>query len=257
MSQNETQNAPAVINSSEFPFLAIAETNPDVDLVEVMQDNLGDEDFSAFDLDRITVPGAGGTTWEVNTINGTVETKTLRGIVLAVQKSRSYWEQDLDGEGTPPDCSSHDGETGFGKPGGSCLNCPLNQFGSGKNGSKACKETKNVFLLTEHSMLPVILQVPPTSLKVWKKYCVQLMGSGLRQLSETVTEFSLEKTKSRSGFTHSAIVPKLGGDLSEPQAASVKNFKAAIMASLKKERPAGVHGDETPAGSYEDAPQFD
>jgi len=256
MAENENTQV-AVVETSEFPFLQVMHTNPDVDLVEVMQENLGDEDFTIFDLDRVVVPSGGATTWEVPGLSGVEETKTLRGIIVAVQKSRGYWKEELEGEGTPPDCSSNDGETGFGEPGGSCLTCPLNQFGSGKNGSKGCKEIKNVFLLTENSMLPVILQVPPTSLKALRKYSVQLTGADLRQLSGVVTEFTLQKTKSRSGFTHSAISLRMVADLTGEQKQSVKRFKEAIEHSLKKERPADAHGDEAPAGRYEDAPQFD
>lgn len=258
MTQNEAaENQVAVVQSSEFSFLRTMEAHPDVDLVEVMQENMGDDDFTPFDLDRIVVPGGGSTTWEVPGLNGIEETKTLRGIILLVQKSRGYWKDELEGEGTPPDCSSTDGNTGFGEPGGSCLTCPLNQFGSGKNGSKGCKEVKNVFLLTENSMLPVILQVPPTSLKALRKYSVQLTGAALRQLSGVVTEFTLQKTKSRSGYTHSAITLRLDGDLNDDQRQKVKQFKAAIEQSLKKEQPTSAHGDEAQAGCYEDAPQFD
>jgi hypothetical protein len=257
----EAKNEVALVKASDFPFLANIVSNPDVDLPTILEENLGGEDFSPFDLERIVLPGSGGTIWEVSTIDGPKNVDKIRGIVLSVQRARAYWESEMDGEGTPPDCSSNDGVHGFGNPGGECITCPLNQFGSGKNNGKACKEIKNIFLLTENSMLPVILQVPPTSLKIWKKYAVQLMGHNFRSIHGVVTEFTLEKCKAKSGFTHSRLVLKCKEDLTDEQKASVIKFRNGIeqaLASQPNENiPTGTYGDDNPAGMYEEAPQFD
>lgn len=262
MSETKNTNALAVIDDSRFPFLSAMRDNPDVDLPALMQENLGDDDFSPFDLDRIVLPGSGGTMWTIPTIDGEVEAKSFQGIILSVHKARSFWQSEMDGEGTPPDCSSDNGVTGFGSPGGDCAACPLNVFGSGKNNSKACKETKHIYVLLEGSVLPLMLQVPPTSLKAVKQYQVRLMGHGLKSINGVVTEFGLEKVKSRSGFVHAKLVLKAVGDLTGEQKACVKSFRDAIEMAIKtgadkRQQPAEAHGEEAPASNYEEAPKFD
>ena len=249
-------NQLAVIDETAFPFLQAIMANPNIDLPALIQENLGDEDFSPFDLDRITVPGAGGTMWEVPTMDGEKNEAAFEGIVLCVQKSRAYWEKEMDGEGTPPDCESKDGLVGHGIPGGVCSQCPLNKFDSGKNGSKACKEVKNIFLLTKDSMLPVIVQFPPTSLKTWKKYAVKLMGQGFRSIHGVVTQFSLEKTKSRSGFTHSKIVCKAVADLTKEQQANVVSFRKGLECALLSAPVAQPTAERVVNEGYDEAPDF-
>ena len=69
------------------------------------------------------------------------------------------------GGNQPPDCCSFDGVTGEGEPGGACRKCPLNQFGSGENGAKACKNRRRIYVLREGEIFPLLLSLPTGSLQ--------------------------------------------------------------------------------------------
>lgn len=215
------------------------------DLQEIISENMGGEDFTPFDLDRITMPAGGGTTWEVPTLDGeSGAVKDLRGVIVYAKTTRSYWSSD-EVDSTPPDCASVDGIIGSGDPGGLCSNCPNSQFGSGKNGSKACKETKAVFLLMEGNMLPVVVQVPPTSLKLFKKYMSRLTN-GAEPYYTVITSMTLTKTKSNSGYPHSVIQFNKAGSLSPELKEAVKQYRKGF---------ASVFGN-TNGQKTEDAPSF-
>ena len=116
---------------------ALTEVAEGGDLQEIIADNLGGEQITPFDLDRVTVPAGGALSWEVPTLDGEESVKEIEGIVIYWRTARAYWEQGLDesGGGSPPDCSSDDGQIGIGTiaatvQGGQCSACPMNQFGS-------------------------------------------------------------------------------------------------------------------------------
>ena len=92
--------------------------------------------------------------------------------------------------------------TGEGEPGGVCANCPLNQFGSGENNSKACKTRRRVFLLREGELFPLILSLPTGSMKEFSRYIKRLLSKG-RKSNSVVTRFSLKKATNNSGIAYS------------------------------------------------------
>jgi hypothetical protein len=63
----------------------------------------------------------------------------------------------------------------MGKPGGDCHKCPLAQFGSavdqkGQPGKgQACKSMRMLLFLRQDDMIPMIVNLPPTSLQNAKK----------------------------------------------------------------------------------------
>ena len=217
----ETTQAPAI--QQNFP---LAKMDGDMSLADVITDNLGDDTLSPFDLERVTIPPGGVTTWSFE--DGT-EVKDIQGVIIKSQKTRSYWAEALSGEGNPPDCVSPDCITGYGEPGGDCATCPNNEFGTGQSGySKACKETMHVFLLREDSLLPIVIQIPPSSLKAFKKYCTRLVGQ-MKSINSVVTSFTLEKGKGgKSGYTFSEVSFKNVGDLSKEHYEMVKQYRDGL-----------------------------
>lgn len=213
--------APAI--QQDFPLTKMDEKTS---LTEIVTDNLGDDTLSPFDLDRVTIPPGGVTTW--NFEDGT-EAKEIQGVIIKAQKTRSYWAETMSGEGNPPDCVSPDCVTGEGNPGGDCAKCPMNAFGTGQSGaSKACKETMHVFLLRQGSLLPIVIQIPPSSLKAFKKYRARLV-SQMKSMNGVVTSFSLVKNKSgKSGYNFSEIVFENVGDLSPEQYELVKQYRDGL-----------------------------
>lgn len=172
-----------------------------------MQENLDGERISQWDLPRIQIPAGGGLTWEVPSLTGGESSRDLVGIPVFQSLMRSYWEDPNPVEGTPPDCSSPDAKLGYGNPGGNCETCPLAQFGSAQNGTgQACKLRRMIFLLRENDTIPVLLSLPPTSVKPWRNFLLQASSHGPyygMQVGLTL------KKASSNGYTYSVIVPRM------------------------------------------------
>ena len=175
------------------------------DINEVLADNLGTEGLDASDLDRVKVPNGGGVHWTLETLEGEEAVKELKGIIVMTKMQRVYWAQEFSGGGDPPDCYSADGLVGHGDPGGQCAKCPWAQFGSAeKSNAQACQARRLVFMLMENSALPVVVNVPPTSLKPLKKYLVKLGGQGIHA-HHVVTSLTLEKCRNKSGVDYAEV----------------------------------------------------
>ena len=218
----EQTTLPAI--QQNFPLAMMADQG--INLPEIVEDNLGGDTLTAFDLERITVPSGGLTSW---ILEDGEEPKALEGVIITTQKTRSYWQDDAGtSEGTPPDCISHDLIHGEGEPGGLCKDCPLNVFGSGQSGhSKACKETEHIFLLRQ-GILPVVLQIPPSSLKALKKYKSRLIGKG-RSINGVVTEFTLKQNPGgKSGYKFSEVSFRDIGTLTNEQYEMVRGYKESL-----------------------------
>ena len=95
-----------------------------------------------------------------------------------------------------------DGHHGEGNPGGSCDSCPLNQYGSGKNGAKACKNRRRLYLLREGDIFPVILSLPTGSLKSFTRYLMRVIPK-YKNSNAVVTKFTLKKAVSGTGMSYS------------------------------------------------------
>jgi hypothetical protein len=193
---------------------------------EIVQENLGGS-IKLSDLSRIKVPAGGATTWSIPDVEaegGERETKEVVGVIVHHQLTRSYWVGDFAGDGTPPECFSSDGITGVGNPGGACARCPFAEFGS-KGEGQACKTNQVLFIVTEEGLLPLVLRVPPASLKAFRSYAASLIGKGAR-LREVLTRFTLEKTA--YGEIKFGIAQRLDPD----QKQAVAAYAAAIRGPL-------------------------
>lgn len=200
---------------------------------EIIEANVGAGGISEFDLDRVRVPAGGGTTWEVPTIDGPQDAKTIDGVIVAWKDSRSYWAHQYDGSKSPPDCSSPDGVTGIGSPGGDCQTCPFAQFGTamdatGKNtAGQACKLGRVMFIMQPGRTLPLVVTAPPSSLKPVRSYFLRLASQGVPYYGVT-TRLGLVKAQSGNGITYSQIEATPGGRLATEDAAKWKAFSEAI-----------------------------
>ena len=184
---------------------------------------------------RVKIPAGGSLAFELpnpDDPDDPMPSKTLEGVIVYQHTANSYWE-DSEGSGSPPDCASDDGVTGYGNPGGACANCPLNQFGSGEGGQgKACKNMKNIYLLRDGDMLPLLISLPPTSLKSFRAYANNLRFAG-RALSGVKTQISLKKQES-GGNTFSVAVFRMAGQLAPEAAAVGRKYSADIRANMQQ-----------------------
>ena len=155
-------------------------------------------------FDRVTIPAAGGTTFELpGELPGETDAaKEFTGVILYHHPLFAYYRERFTGGNNAPDCGSYDGVTGVGNPGGVCAQCPLNQFGSGENGGKACKNKRRIFILREGELIPILLTLPTGSMKEFAVYVKRLLAKG-KKSSSVVTRFSLQKVQNSGGIAYS------------------------------------------------------
>jgi len=137
--------------------------------------------------------------------------------------------------------------------GGECASCPLNRFNSevrpdGTRGrGKACKNMRRLFIMRPGTVLPLLLVVPPTSLKQVRQYFLRLAGTGIPYYG-VITKLALVQQKSGDGITYSQIQPQLGARLSPEEIAKIREFREAIVPALQRVRIVDIPQDEVVAG---------
>jgi hypothetical protein len=126
-----------------------------------------------------------------------------------------------------------DGITGTGNPGGSCSDCPFNQFGSDGGKGKACKNMKLLYILTEGNMLPLVVSLPPSSLSAYRKYTVGLTTRAVSYFScESI--LTLRKEKNEGGIEYSMVEFRIGELLGPQDKEAIKSFRQAIIPMLEQ-----------------------
>lgn len=231
----KTEESTALVPRSESAFAIV---RADTSIAEQVRD-VG---LTQFQLTRLKMPSGGGTSWEVPTLGG-VEAAQEIEVVIAVVRSniRQFYLVSFEESegGAPPDCSSNDNETGFGVRDESgeepsvqtCSDCPHAQWDSAKKGGgQACSEKKAILFFTLDSMLPMLLMVPPTSLKPVRLFAQELMTFG-REYFAVVTRMTLEKVKGPPDYSvlQLAHVRDLSKEEIERMRAVSADLKQAFM----------------------------
>jgi hypothetical protein len=200
--------------------------------------------IETFQLSRISLPAGGATAWTVPTLEGDEMMKELEVIIAAVKgNEKVFWREDFSGAGSPPDCLSHDGMTGFGiidadpKPGtapqvNQCSTCPHNQWGSatGNGGGKRCNDIAILYIFRKDTMMPDVITVPPSSLKSMREYAMKLMQSGLR-MTDVATKLILEQAQSASGIKYSKLAMKYARKLSDEERSRMSEVSEILTKS--------------------------
>jgi len=227
MAKNEVAKTCDVLDGS-YKALSV----PAHQLTTFLIENIGSDGLRPQDLDKIKVPAGGGSAWEVPTLKGPEPVKVLEGIILHFKDVRAYWK-DKGTNNAPPDCSSMDNQVGQGTPGGDCHKCPLAQFGSAideqGNASKgqACKSMRLLLFLRQDTMLPMIVNLPPTSIQPAKKYFLRLVSNGYPYYGVT-TQLRLEQAKSGGGKPYSVVAFDMGRDLKPEELEKVQLIGKAM-----------------------------
>ena len=208
------------------------------DQAAIMAEVFEEERPSLFDFDELKIPAGGAQNWAIEDETGEEKTaKTIDGILVATQRVRAYYAEGFSGESKPPDCYSPNASDGIGAPGGTCADCPFSQWGSAVNekgeasGGQACSERRHCLILLPDSVLPMFLDVPPTSVKAIKQYGFRLGGKGVRT-NAVLTQFGLEKGKSGS-FEYSKLTLKNLGPLPPELAARIADYSGRMQALLQ------------------------
>ena len=231
----------ATIGVTDYPVLS-----GDSSMAEILEENLGPDGLTPGDLTRIGVPRGGGKFWTIPGLEGEESIESIECIILDWNTTRVYWELSIDegGGDQEPDCSSKDGKTGSGMFGvgsdhnadGKCASCPMSQWGSGaqpdpktglqpKSGSQACKEQRNLTVLRPGSILPLSIQLPPTSIAPLRDYMKRLANAGLSYY-RVVTSLGISVKKGT--YTYSVVAPTLAGRLDPETNQSVAEFRDLV-----------------------------
>ena len=216
-------------------YVALDMAAADSSFLEAISENLGEEGITRSDLEHIKLPAGGNRYWTIETPEGQDTTPEIQGIIIYKQTIRGYWAKSIEegGGSMPPDCSSEDGVTGTVY--GDCKTCHLNQFGSSRTSrGKACQEKQLLYVLVEDRILPIIIQVPATSLKSVHQYMVSLIGSkNPRPYWQVVTSFKLITIKG-DPFTYAQIVAQSEGFLDANQVEQLRAFRKDLTPKLKQ-----------------------
>jgi len=209
-------------------------------------------------LERIKWPSAGSTLFEVPGVD--TGSRSIEGVVVHHRRTRSYWySRQITNDA--PDCSSQDGVRGLGDPGGDCAACPQNAWGSGKDQEgratrgKACAEKMALYILRAGDSVPLVLQVPPASLKSYTDY-MTLLTRRRMALQTVVTRVSLRAEKGDSGPYAVGVFECLGqlDDEGLVEAGAVGAMFGSPALQSASERPALTAGNGNGASAVSAPP---
>ena len=182
---------------------------------------------------RVKIPSGGGLAFEVpgdDPENPDAE-KELVGVIVDHHPVNAYWADKYAGANNPPDCSSMDGKVGIEADGNRvpCNSCQFNQWGSADDGrGKACKNMHRLYIIREGEMLPLLLTLPPTSLKNLSDYiALRVVSKGMRSYG-VVTKVTLKKAQNAGGISYSQAVFALAGKLAPAQVAAMADYSLGI-----------------------------
>jgi hypothetical protein len=202
-----------------------------MDMAAMMAEELDGLDAG---FERIKIPSAGSTVFEVPNEDGESDAvKEFSAVILFHHPLFAYYKSKYTGGNNPPDCGSFDGVSGEGDPGGACKSCPLNQFGTGENGSKACKNRRRIYVLREGEIFPLLLSLPTGSLKEFTKYIKRLLSKG-RKSNAVVTRFSLQKATNSGGLAYSQAQFAVDRPLTPEEHALIEKMSEQVKAYSKR-----------------------
>lgn len=226
------------------------------DVGAAMLENLGGAQISGFDLDRIRVPAGGALNWEIVDVatGETDASKEIEGVIVWWQDQKAYWAKSLsDGAPKgPPQCFSLDTVKGIGDPGVLCAGCKFNVFGSGRGGkAKACKDVRMLAIVREQDIIPMLIPIPPTSLKGVKRYFLSLAGRGI-PFYKALSKFTLTRDKNSGGVEYAKVNVSLVGVIDSEVSGTMKRYKESVAKMLGKAnvvpRSDDVTVDDNPNG---------
>lgn len=189
-------------------------------------------------FERIKIPAGGGLAFEVpgDDPDSPDSVKEFKAVILYHHPINCYYEEEYTGGNNPPDCGSMDGKIGVEAETGcvkSCADCEFNKFGSAKNGGKACKQKRRIYLLRENEALPTILTLPTGSLGEFSKYVMRLLSKG-KKTNGVVTKFTLKKAQNSGGINYSQAVFAMDRVLVDEELTNVLPLSEQVKAMATK-----------------------
>lgn len=241
-----SKNLPAVVEKVNLPVIDQQER-----VQQLIASNLGG---LRPQFGFIRIPAGGGKFFDLDDEDeGAV--KELVGVLVDHHPNNVFFLGSFEerGSSVAPACWSVDGVQGEGEPGGACLECPNNQFGSADNGrGKACDNRHRVYLLQEGCFLPDVLNLPVMSVAAFMAYQVKLTKLGLSYW-EVMTKIALEQVQNKEQITYSKARFSLAGVLPDDVKPRMLAYHQQISNFTRTKpvveefapQPAGAAGDGT------------
>lgn len=181
-------NEVAVIEN-KYPALAGGVSASEEDAL--LMEELGDLGGLTLKFPRIKLGASGNGKLEVPDATNPDESSSVKeftGVIVCATSSRAKWAE---GE-IIPECASNNGTTSF--SGKSCATCKFCKFGRDKDGNVIrpdCKESRNVYLITETHPMPLHFIIPPSGIKAYNDFARDLLSSKRTQLG-TIVKITVE-----------------------------------------------------------------
>lgn len=200
----------------------------------------------------ITIAGGGAGVFKVlepGTEEATPGVQAIEGVIVASHPMNLRWGHDYSSrvQGEPPVCSSMDGVTGVEPETGEtheCASCPYNQFRP-EGGRKECSNKRQLYIMREGDLLPMLFSLPPSALKAYDNYRVQASLTLRAPMSALITRITLKNKTSANGTAYSSPVFTAVGKLPIDEAKRMEAFARQIMEAAQR---AGITADNLTDG---------
>lgn len=227
------QNNTLVSQTEQKAFLLPTMLEGDFSSDEIAEDSDG---LQMMSFPRVKIPAGGQLQFEVPTEDpdNPDYTRALEGVILYNHAACSLWPEGSEyDEDTKPLCSSVDGKTGIGEPGGACETCPMNVFGSAGDGGrgKACKNMRHLYLLRSGEYMPLLVSLPPTSIKPFKEFLNKAFVYRRRTTYGSLVQISLKKEN--NGNDYSVATFRLLRDFQGEELAQIRAYANAFKEQVK------------------------
>lgn len=238
----------------------VALNHDTAELAEILSELSEGAGYTERDLPRAKNPSGGATSWQIAGPAGVESVSEITGVIVHQKTVRAMFaDKDANGRkiglgDAPPVCSAVGIEQvaiGIGSPGGPCITCPFNEFGSAAEGNgKACTESLLWFVMQPSSFLPLIIRFPPMSLHNARGYVKTALGSMAIRYSSVMTAITLRPERNEQG-DFAVAEPRMVGMLHPEEAAAAREYGrqfSTVFESVTAENVEGSAVDtDTPA----------
>lgn len=209
----------------------------DPEIPMILAENFGGGEIDPRQLPTIKIPSGGQPFWTIPTMEGPKPAESFEGVVIYWANMRGYWESNYnENPNSPPVCTSRDGLTGIGAPGGSCAACRFNQFNtkvdrdqpSGFGAGKACREQRVMFVLRDGQIIPTFVPLATMSIKPAAEYFA-LLSTNAVPYYRVMTQFSLVEATSGGGQKYSKAKLTMARRLTAEENEIVANYRAKLL----------------------------
>lgn len=188
-------------------------------------------------LDKVKIPAGGGLAFEVpgEDPESPDMKKEIVGVIVDHYPLNSYWTEKYNGQNVAPACYSTDSRHGIGTPGGDCNKCAFNKYGSGDDGqSKACKNAHRLYILRSGELYPIVITIPPTSLKPLSDYLAKrIITKGMRSFG-VITKITLKKAVNATGIAYSQVQFSIYDKLPQESVDVMAQFSESIKGITRR-----------------------